>query len=139
MQIRSLVFVFVMLRRYRKFRGLVPNCAPVRIKGLVLPVSDDWNGGLKLDGVSDGTAPATLGGLHLAPGLCLCGFLNHGPATRLVRIAKALPKQTTMGFPRWMPPLVPAFGFWRSGLGWCRAATTTATEQTHIRGAHVPR
>ena len=41
MQIRGLVFVFVILRRHRKFPGLVPNCAPVQIKGLVLPVSDD--------------------------------------------------------------------------------------------------
>ena len=45
-----------------------------------------------------------------------------------------------MGFPRWMPPLLPAFGVWRVGLGWCRAATTTEhTEKTHIRGAHLPR
>ena len=41
MEIRGLVFVFVIMRRHRKFSGLVPNCAPVRIKGLVLPVSDD--------------------------------------------------------------------------------------------------
>ena len=50
-----------------------------------------WNGGLRLDGVPGGKAPATLGGLELAPGLCLCGFVNHGSATRLARIAKALP------------------------------------------------
>ena len=50
-----------------------------------------WNGGLRLDFVLGDKAPATLGGLELAPGLCLCGFVNHGPATRLARIAKALP------------------------------------------------
>ena len=98
-----------------------------------------WNGGLRLDGVLGGKAPPALGGLELAPGLCLCGFANHGPATRLARIAKALPQQTAMGFPRWMPTLLRAFGFWRVGLGWCRAATTTDTEQTHTGGAHLPR
>ena len=98
-----------------------------------------WNGGLRLDGVPGGKVPATLGGLELATGLCLCGFVNHGPATRLARIAKALPQQTATGFPRWMPPLLPAFRFWRVGLGWCRAATTTEhTEQTHIRGPICP-
>ena len=132
MQLRGIVSSFVGLRTPPQACTIVlvlQKCAPLRIKGLgclcPLLMIVVWNGGLKLDGVLGGKAPATIGGLELAPGLCLCGFFNHGPATRLARIAKALP--------RWMPPLLPAFVVWRVGLGWCRAAPTTeTTEQMHI-------
>ena len=48
-----------------------------------------WNGGLRLYRLPGGKAPATLGGREVAPVLCFCSFVNHGPANRLARIAKA--------------------------------------------------
>ena len=120
------------------------KCARMRIKGLgclfSLLMAVIWDRGSILDGVLAGLAPATLGELELAPGLFLSGFVNHGPATRLARIAKALPQQTTVGFSRWMPPLLPAFRVWRVGHGSCRAGPTTEIkEPRHVRGAHMPR
>ena len=77
-----------------------------------------WNGGLRLDMSPGRKGPTTLGGREIAPGLCFCSFVNQGPANRLARIAKAVFWQTGMVYPRWMPPLLRAFGFWRVALGW---------------------
>ena len=43
-----------------------------------------WNGGLKLDGVSDGTAPATLGGLGMYVVIRVILFAVNACNTKIV-------------------------------------------------------
>ena len=92
-----------------------------------------WNGGLRLDGVPGGKAPASLGGLELVPGLCVCGFVNHGPATRLAKIAKGLPPADRNGISQLDASITTRFRILESGAGlvWCGHHHGSHTTNAH--------